>query len=78
MSELSWSLHLSISKLVKRRWIIESEKMERIQESKEKGYQKGIDNFALVVGLYNQDLCVPDTNFFIINLLSRRIEGAKA
>ena len=33
------------------------------------------DNSALVVGLYNQDSCIPVANFFTINLPSGRTEG---
>ena len=36
------------------------------------------DNSALVVGLYNQDSCIPVVNFFTINLLSGRTEDARA
>ena len=30
--------------------------------------QEGINNFVLVVGLYNHNSCISVTNFFIINL----------
>ena len=33
-----------------------------------KDYQEKIDNSSLVVGLYNQDSCIPLANFFTINL----------
>jgi len=36
--------------------------MEEIQESRE-GRSEGIDNFVLVIGLYNLDSCVPNANF---------------
>ena len=36
------------------------------------------DNSALVVGLYNQDFCIPVVNFFIINLPSARTEDVRA
>jgi len=41
----------------------------RIQEMDQK---EEIDNFALVVGLYNQDSCIPVANFCTINLPSGR------
>ena len=41
--------------------------MEEIQESRE-GDQEGIDNFVLIVGLYNHDSCIQVTNSFTINL----------
>ena len=41
--------------------------MEEIQESR-KDDQEGIDNFVLIVGLYNHDSCIPVANFFTINL----------
>jgi len=30
--------------------------------------QEGIDNFVLIVGLYNHESCIPVVNFFTINL----------
>jgi len=30
--------------------------------------QEEIDNFILIVGLYNHDSCIPVANFFTINL----------
>ena len=41
--------------------------MEGIRNQK-KGDQERIDNSVLVVGLYNQDSCIPVVNFFTINL----------
>ena len=41
--------------------------MKGIQGSK-KDDQEEINNFALVVGLYNQNSCISVANFFIINL----------
>jgi len=38
------------------------EKMEGIRNQR-KDDQERKDNSALVVGLYNQDSCIPDTNF---------------
>ena len=35
------------------------------------------DNFALVVGLYNQDSSIPVANFFTINLPSGRTEDVE-
>ena len=39
--------------------------------------KEGIDNFVLVVRLYNQDSCIPVANFFTINLPSGRTEDMK-
>ena len=50
--------------------------MERIRNQK-KDDQKKINNSVLVVGLYNQDSCIPVTNFFTINLPSERTEDAR-
>ena len=36
-------------------------------KNQEKDDQEGIDNFVLVVGLYNHDSCIPVTNSFTIN-----------
>ena len=36
--------------------------------------QDRIDNSVLVVGVYNQDSCIPVANFFTINLPSGRTE----
>jgi len=46
----------------------ENEKGWKRFKNQGKDSQEGIDNFALVVGLYNHDLCVPVANFFTINL----------
>jgi len=51
--------------------------MEEIQESR-KNDQEGIDNFVLVVGLYNHNSCIPVANFFIINLLTSCTEYVRA
>ena len=40
--------------------------MEEIQESKK--VKEEINNSTLVVGLYNQNSCIPVANFFFINL----------
>ena len=48
-----------------------SEKMEGIRNQR-KDDQERIDNFILVVGLYNQNSCIPVANFFTINLPSGR------
>ena len=40
--------------------------------------QKEIDNSVLVVGLYNQDSCIPVANFITINLPSGRTEDVRA
>ena len=40
--------------------------------------KEGIDNSALVVGLYKQDSRIPVANFFTINLPSGRTEDARA
>ena len=37
-----------------------------------------IDNSKLVVGLYDQDSCIPAANFFTTNLLSGRTEDVRA
>ena len=47
--------------------------MEEIKNQR-KDDQERIDNFVLVVGVYNQDSCIPVANFFTINLPSRRTE----
>ena len=39
--------------------------------------QERIDNSVLVVGLYNQDSCIPAANFFTINLPSGRTEDVE-
>ena len=36
------------------------------------------DNYALVVGLYNQDLFIPVANLFTINFPSGRTEEVRA
>ena len=41
-------------------------------------HKEEIDNSALVVGLYNQDSCIPLANFLTINLLSGRTEHVRA
>ena len=41
--------------------------MEGIWESKERRSEK-INNSALVIGLYNQDSCIPVANFLTTNL----------
>ena len=40
----------------------------KIFKNQEKDDQEGIDNFILVVGLYNHDSCIPVANSFTINL----------
>ena len=45
--------------------------MEEIRNQK-KDDQEEIDNLAFVIGLYNQDLCIPVTNFFTLNLPTGR------
>jgi len=50
--------------------------MEEIQESKDD--QEEIDNSVLAVGLYNQDSCIPVTNFCTINLLTGCTEDVRA
>ena len=40
--------------------------------------QDRIDNSALVVGMYNQDSCIPVANFFTINLPSGRTEDCES
>ena len=40
--------------------------------------KKERDNSALVVGLYNQDSCIPVANFITINLPSGRTEEVRA
>ena len=39
--------------------------------------QERIDNPVLVVGLYNQDSCIPVTNFITINLSSGHTEDVR-
>ena len=51
--------------------------MEEIRNQR-KDDQDRIDNSVLVVGLYNQDSCIPVTNFFSINLPSGCTEDARA
>ena len=51
--------------------------MEGIRNQREDDQERK-DNSALVVGLYNQDSCIPVTNFFTINLPSGRAEDARA
>ena len=50
--------------------------MEGINQRKNDQERK--DNSALIVGLYNQDSCIPVANFFTINLPSERTEDARA
>ena len=45
--------------------------------NKMKNDQERIDNFVLVVGLYNQNSCIPVANFFNINLPSGRTEDVE-
>jgi len=54
-----------------------SGKMEGIR-NQWKDDQERIDNSVLVVGLYNQDPCIPVANSFTINLPSGRIEDVRA
>ena len=51
--------------------------MERIMNQR-KDDQDRIDNSALVVGMYNQDSCIPVANFITINLPSGRTEEVRA
>ena len=50
----------------------------KVSGFQEMDQKEGIDNSALVVGLYNQDSCIPVANFFTINLPSGRTEDARA
>ena len=50
--------------------------MERIRNQR-KDDQERIDNSVLVVGLYNQDSCIPVANFVTINLPSGRTEDVE-
>ena len=43
-----------------------------------KDYQEKIYNSLLVIGLYNQDSCIPAANFFTINLLTSCTENVRA
>ena len=54
-----------------------SEKMEGIRNQR-KGDQEIIENSVLVVGLYNQDSCIPIANFFTINLPYGHTEDVRA
>jgi len=54
-----------------------SGKMEGIRNQR-KDDKEEIDNSVLVVGLYNQDPCIPVANFFTVNLPSRCIEDVTA
>ena len=40
--------------------------------------KKEKDNAALVVGLYNQDSCIPVVNFFTINFPSGHTKDVRA
>ena len=40
--------------------------------------QEGIDNFILVIGLYNHSSCIPAANFFTINLMTGCTEDVRA
>ena len=51
-------------------------KMERIRNQRKDDQE--IDNSALVVGLYNQDSCIPVANFFTINLPTGCTEDVRA
>ena len=51
--------------------------MERIRNQR-KDDQARKDNSTPVVGLYNQDSCIPVANFFTINLSSGRTEDVRA
>jgi len=51
--------------------------MERTQDQG-KDDQERIDNSSLIVGLYNQDSCIPVANFFTIILPSGRTEDVRA
>ena len=50
------------------------------RDSKNQGKddREGIDNCALVIGLYNHDSCVLVANFFTINLLTGCTEDVRA
>jgi len=50
--------------------------MEEIQDQG-KDDQEEIDNFVLIVGLYNHDSYIPVTNFFTINLPTDYTEDVK-
>ena len=51
--------------------------MEGIRNQR-KDDQERINNFVLVVGLYNKDSSIPVANFFTINLPSGRTEDVRA
>ena len=57
---------------------IENEKGWKRFKNQGKDDQEGIDNFVLIVGLYNHDSCVPVTNYFTINLPTVCIEDVRA
>jgi len=50
--------------------------MEGIRNQKKDDQEKY--NSTLVVGLYNQDSCIPVANFFTINLPSGHTENVRA
>ena len=50
--------------------------MEGIRNQRKKD-QERIDNSVLIVGVYNQDSCIPVVNFFTINLPSGRTEDVE-
>ena len=50
--------------------------MEEIMNQRKDSQE--IDNSALVVGMYNQDSCIPVANLFTIDLPSGRTEDARA
>jgi len=47
-------------------------------KNQEKDDQERIDNFVLVVGLYNHDSCIPVAIFFTINLSTGCTEDVRA
>ena len=51
--------------------------MEGIRNQRKDG-QERIDNFVLVVGLYDWDSCISVTNFFTINLPTGYTEDVRA
>ena len=53
-------------------------KNRRDSEIKEKKIKKKINISALLVGLYNQDLCIQLANFFTINLSTDCTEDVRA
>ena len=72
---ISPSFHIRVGLRITRNLSMKRWENFRIQG---KNYQEKIDNFALIVGLYNHDSCILVANFFTINLPAGCTEDVRA